>query len=72
MYLDELGGICLKAIQGQQIVRRTRTKPHPQTKIYMGNKVSGNLSVQAGGSYKKRKFGENGCGCGKNPKKIDR
>lgn len=41
--------------------------PLQQTKVYLGNKLSVNQSVQNGGIYKKKKT-DGGCGCGSNKK----
>jgi hypothetical protein len=60
----------LKKTRELQAVKRSGSQPQTQTKMYMGNKVLGNNSVQSGSSYKKSKFGEGGCGCGKRPKKV--
>lgn len=44
--------------------------PVQQSKIYLGNKLRVDHSVQNGGSYKKKKYADGDCGCGsnKNPK----
>lgn len=47
--------------------------PEQQTKVYLGNKLSSNHAVLNGGSYKKKKYSQNGgCGCGskKSPKQM--
>jgi hypothetical protein len=51
------------------MVKGSVPQQQPQTKIYMGNKLSGNNTIQKGNSFKVRKFGNGGCGCGKTPKK---
>ncbi|MEH6949143.1 hypothetical protein V7068_19150 [Bacillus sp. JJ634] len=42
-----------------------------QTKVYLGNKSRDNHSVQKGSFYKRKKYGDGGCGCGSgnNPKR---
>ncbi len=46
--------------------------PLQQPKVYLGNKLSVNPSVQNGGFYKKKKSADGGCGCGSNkrPKQV--
>ncbi|QGQ44703.1 hypothetical protein [Metabacillus sediminilitoris] len=56
--------------QGLQIVNRSVSKQHEKN-LYIGHKTSDNYTVHGGG-YKRRKFGNGGCGCGSNPKQVRR